>query len=107
MPGFNKWVPFFEESSEKRDTASWWGQIKEEVLSWGVEVKGLVSDRASALVKLGKSDYLDVWSMPDLFHFMQDINKSVGLQIGKKRVQALKALSKGRRNSQNNSAARL
>ena len=55
-----------------------------------MEVKGLVSDRARALVKLGKSAYLGVVSMPDLFHFNQDIVKAAGLQIGKKRAKAKK-----------------
>ncbi len=61
-------------------------------MSWGLEVKSLVSDRATALVKLGKADYLGVVSMPDLFHFNQDIGKAVGLQIGRKREQAHKAM---------------
>ncbi len=37
-------------------------------------IKGLVSDRAQALVKLGTEDYLGVCSMPDLFHFCQEKN---------------------------------
>ncbi|MCP4267106.1 MAG: hypothetical protein GY777_16300 [Candidatus Brocadiaceae bacterium] len=92
MSGIDKWVPFFEESSQSRDTASWWKLITEKVLSWGMIVKGVVSDRAKALVKLGESSYLDVASMPDLFHYMQDISRAAGLQIGRKRKQALKAL---------------
>ncbi len=59
---------------------------------FGIKAKGLVSDRASALIKLGESAYLNVVSMPDLFHFNQDIGKAMGLQIGKKREQARKAL---------------
>ena len=62
------------------------------MLSWGIQVVGVVSDRAKALVKMGDSDYLGVCSMPDLFHFMQDIGKLLGLQLGKKRAAALKAL---------------
>jgi len=58
-----------------------------------MKIRGLVSDRATALVKLGKAEYLDVFSMPDLFHFMQDLGKMAGLQIGKKRQQAVKNLS--------------
>jgi hypothetical protein len=92
VPGFDKWLPFFEESSEKRDTESWWKLIKEEVRKYGIQAKGLVSDRASALIKLGESGYLNVISMPDLFHFNQDISKAMGLQIGKKREAAKKAM---------------
>lgn len=95
MSRFDNWFYFFEESSEKRDVVSWWTPIKEKVLSWGMEVTGLVSDRAAALVKLGESAYLGVCSMPDLFHFTQDLGKLLGMQLGKKRAQALKFLQKG------------
>ncbi len=47
----------------------------------------MVSDRASALVKLGKPSYLNVVSMPDLFHFSQDIAKAIGCRIGLKKSQ--------------------
>lgn len=57
-----------------------------------MQVTGLVSDRAKALVKLGEPGYLAVVSMPDLFHFTQDFGKLIGLQIGKKRAQAVKSL---------------
>lgn len=59
-----------------------------------MKVIGLVSDRAKALVKLGSSAYLNVCSMPDLFHFQQDLGKLGGLQIGKKHQQAQKSQSK-------------
>ena len=92
MSRFEKWFYFFEDSSEKRDVASWWQPIQEKVLSWGMQVTGVVSDRAKALVKLGETTYLGVVSMPDLFHFTQDFGKLIGLQLGKKRAQALKSL---------------
>jgi len=41
----------------------------------------LVSDRAKALIKLGKTEYLQAFSFPDLFHFMQDISRSVGAPL--------------------------
>ncbi|MEM0994526.1 MAG: DUF6399 domain-containing protein [Bacteroidota bacterium] len=49
-----------------------------------------MSDRAKALIKLGGKSYLDVVSMPDCFHFQQDVGRLAGLQIGKKyqKVQA-------------------
>ncbi len=78
--------------SEKRDVKSWWSHLKEKTLGLGLEVIGLVSDRAKALVKLSNTEYLNTVSMPDLFHFVQDISKAVGLQIGRKKVQALKKL---------------
>jgi len=57
-----------------------------------MEVTGTVSDRARALVKLGGQKYLNVWSMPDLFHFMQDLSKAVGMKIGKQLERAKKAV---------------
>jgi len=54
----------------------------------GIKIVGIVSDRAKALVKLGSTAYLNVCSMPDLFHFMQDIGNLGGLQIGKKYKKA-------------------
>jgi hypothetical protein len=72
---------------------SWWNPIEEKVLSWGMKVKSIVSDRAKALIKLGDSDYLNVISIPDLFHFTQDFGKMAGLQIGRKRAAAKKKLA--------------
>jgi Family of unknown function (DUF6399) len=43
----------------------------------------LVSDRATGLIKLGTSEYFDVCSMPDLFHFNQELGKNIGATIGK------------------------
>ena len=62
------------------------------MLGLGVRVKSIVSDRAKALVSLGNSTYLDVVSMPDLFHFVQDISRSFGSHIGRKTEQAHKAM---------------
>lgn len=59
-----------------------------------MEVRSIVSDRASALVKLGQEAYLGVCSMPDLFHYMQDIGKAVGCQLGKQLERAHKAVHK-------------
>jgi len=53
----------------------------------------LVSDRARALVKLAKREYLSTFSMPDLFHFMQDFGKTVGARLGSQVVKAQKAIS--------------
>ncbi len=88
MSRFNKWLPFFEESSEKRDVASWDKPLQESLSGKGIQVIGTVSDRAKALVKLGEEEYLDACSMPDLFHLQQDMGKLAGLQIGKRHQQA-------------------
>lgn len=52
-----------------------------------------VSDRASALLQLTKVTYLDTCSFPDLFHFMQDLGKSVGGRLGLQVSRAAKKLS--------------
>lgn len=59
-----------------------------------IEVIALVTDRAKALVKLAKPEYLSTFSIPDLFHFMQDFGKMVGARLGSQVVQAQKKLSK-------------
>ena len=53
-----------------------------------------VSDRASALLKVAKVDYLGTFSMPDLFHFMQDLGRSVGGRLGLQASHARKKLIK-------------
>lgn len=88
MSRFDKWLPFFETSSEKRDVASWNKELQDNFIGKGMKVIGMVSDRAKALIKLGSSAYLNTCSMPDLFHFQQDLGKLGGLQIGKKHQQA-------------------
>ncbi len=67
--------------------------IQAKVLSLGIGVKYLVSDRAKALVSMGNKTYLDVFSMPDLFHFVQDIGKSIGCHIARRTEQAREALA--------------
>jgi hypothetical protein len=48
-----------------------------------IKIIGIVSDRATALIKLGSASCLNVCSIPDLFHFMQDIGRFSGMRIGK------------------------
>lgn len=55
-----------------------------------MKVRHLVSDRAKALIQLGAEEYLDVVSMPDLFHFNQTLARKVGSHIGKAWSKALK-----------------
>lgn len=64
------------------------------MLDWGVKVAGLTSDRARPLVKLGKEQYLNAASMPDLFHFARDISKAAGCRIGQKKAQLQKKRDK-------------
>lgn len=58
MLRIDKWLPFFEQSSERRNVESWYGPIQEITNRFGLKIKQLVSDRASALLKLSKPEYL-------------------------------------------------
>lgn len=92
MPGFDQWLPFFEEASVKRDSASWWAHLKD-IKAYGVEVVLTVSDRAKALIQLAGKEYLQSCSLPDLFHFMQDLGKSIGSKLARKQSQIQKKIS--------------
>ena len=61
-----------------------------------MKVKLLVSDRASGLIKLGKPDYMNVCSMPDLFHFQQDLARGIGAPIGKAWKKAKEAYNEAK-----------
>jgi hypothetical protein len=100
VSGLDKWLHFFEEASPSRSAENWWKPIKAQVLGLGVKVRHIVSDRAKALVKLGEEPYLGVMSMPDLFHFVQDINKAAGLQIGILCSRLQKTLGKSKEEEQ-------
>ena len=50
-----------------------------------------MTDRAKALVSLGHKDYLNICSMPDLFHFNQPLARKAGASIGKAWDKARKA----------------
>jgi hypothetical protein len=92
VSGFDKWLPFFEEASVKRDTVSWWSHLKW-LKSYGVEVVLTVSDRAKALIQLAGKDYLHTCSMPDLFHFMQDLGRNIGGKLALAHSRTRKKLS--------------
>lgn len=91
MSRIDKWLPFFEQSSERRDVESWHRPIQEITNRFGLKIKQLVSDRASALLKLSKPGHLNVPSIPDLFHFNQTLARKAGVIIGKAWQQTLKA----------------
>lgn len=56
-----------------------------------------MSDRAKGLIKLGKPNYCDVCSMPDLFHFNQDLGHVVGAPLGKAWKEAKQAYYKAKK----------
>ena len=97
---------FCEQVSEKRDAPSWWKVLSSNMGAFWAQsqVRLLVSDRAKALIKLGKPGYLNAFSMPDLFHFMQDIARSVGSKLRLKLTNIGKQLSKARLTEQEKEA---
>jgi len=98
VSGIDKWLPFFEEASVKRDTVSWWSHLNW-LKSCGIEVVLTVSDRAKALVQLAGKGYLESCSMPDLFHFMQDLGKNIGGKLALAQSRAKKKLEVTKRES--------
>lgn len=54
----------------------------------------MVSDRAKALVKLGKEIHFGTGSAADLFHFIQELNRGVGCRLGTKLNRRQRALDK-------------
>jgi len=90
LPRIEQRIPFFEQASPKKDSSSWQAAIESNLSPYPVQIKQLVSDRATALVQLGKADYLNINSMPDLFHFKQILAQKAGTIIGKARQKSLK-----------------
>lgn len=83
---------FFEEPSKTRTTDKWASLIDKFVSLYG-SFKFFVSDRAKALIKLAKENYL-VNSVSDLFHMLQDINKGICLALSSKIKGVKKQLKK-------------
>lgn len=73
----------FTEQSTKDRKHKMWEKIAMPWLSKFKNILCLVSDRAKAIIKLAE-DSIDVPSIPDLFHLMQDIPKVIGSAISKR-----------------------
>jgi len=67
-------------------------------LTKGNGIVGLVSDGAKALVKLALSG-LGCPSLPDMFHLLYALSKSIGTAIARQQVQLQKNLHQAQRNS--------
>jgi hypothetical protein len=73
---------FCETPAEDRKHKTW-DKFSMPWLSHFKNIRCMVSDRAKALIKLAH-DSIKKISVPDLFHLMQDVSKSVGTPIAKK-----------------------
>lgn len=60
-------------------------------IGMGSSIKSLVSDRAKALVQLAVQG-LGVQSLPDLFHGMRCLSRSIGARLGSKLARTTRQL---------------
>jgi len=77
---------FSEAECENRTYETWWEQVGGWFKREQWDCRFLVSDGAKALVKLAKS-CLGCPSLPDVFHLLYALSKSMGRAIARQRVQ--------------------
>lgn len=82
---------FVESQATARDYQTWHERVKQ-ALGPNAQVKGLVSDRAQALVKLALEG-LGCRSIPDLFHALRELVKNIGSPLALQVSQLHKQLS--------------
>ena len=79
---------FMEEMSKDRTYETWKNKSCPQLKKWGVTVIQMVSDQARALIKLAKEGY-ECSHVPDFFHAVFEISKSMGLAFHRKYQQGL------------------
>jgi len=77
---------FSEAECENRSYETWWEQVRGWFKPEQWDCRFLVSDGAKALVKLALSG-LGCPSLPDVFHLLQALSKSMGTAMARQRVQ--------------------
>ncbi|MFM7448016.1 MAG: DUF6399 domain-containing protein [Leptolyngbyaceae cyanobacterium] len=82
---------FTEAACENRTYETWWQQVSQWFTPEQWHCRFLVSDEAKALVKLGLSG-LGCPSLPDLFHLLQSLSKSLGSAIARRQAHLQKQL---------------
>ncbi len=80
---------FSEAVCENRTYETWWEQVSGWFNREQWDCRGLVSDEAKALVKLALSG-LGCLSIPDLFHLLNALSKSIGAALARQRAQLQK-----------------
>jgi len=78
-----------EVECENRTYQTWWEQVSEWFNPQQWDCRALVSDEAKALVKLALNG-LGCPSLPDVFHLLYALSKSMGTAIARQRVQLQK-----------------
>jgi len=80
---------FSEAECENRTYQTWWGQVSQWFNQEQWDFWALVSDGAKALVKLALSG-LGCPSLPDVFHLLYALSKTMGSAIARQRLQLQK-----------------
>lgn len=72
-----------EKKSSDRKYQTWFDQVQTALSQIGIvgSIKSLVSDRAQALIQLAVQG-LGIQSLPDLFHGMRCLSRSIGARLG-------------------------
>jgi hypothetical protein len=84
---------FSEAQCENRTYETWWEQVSGWFNREQWDCRALVSDGAKALVKLAISG-LGCPSVPDVFHLLYGLSKSMGTAIARQRMQLQKQQNK-------------
>ncbi len=84
-----------EKKTSDRKYQTWFDQIQTALLDIGQlgAIKSLVSDRAKALIQLAVQG-MGCQSIPDLFHAMRCLSRSIGVRLGGKLARTKKKLQK-------------
>ena len=82
-----------EKKSSDRRYQTWFDQVQTALNQIGMagSIKSLVSDRAKALIQLAVQG-LGVQSLPDLFHGMRCLSRTIGARLGAKLARTKKKL---------------
>ncbi len=87
-----------EKKTSDRKYQTWFDQVQIALsqIGIGVSIKSLVSDRAKALIQLAVQG-LDGLSIPDLFHGMRCLSRSIGARLGGKLARTNRQLQQTNR----------
>ena len=84
-----------EKKTSNRKYQTWFDQVQTALMDIGQlgAIKSLVSDRAKALIQLAVKG-MGCQSIPDLFHAMRCLSRSIGVRLGGKLAHTKKKLQK-------------
>ncbi len=87
-----------EQKTSNRKYQTWFDQVQTALMGIGQQgaIKSLVSDRAKALIQLAVKG-IGCQSIPDLFHAMRCLSRSIGARLGGQLARTKKQLQKTQR----------